>query len=119
MTLRGKIKHASRQSDLSRWLRENHGWFRRELEEAGVPNWDIITKLLCDAGLTDRNGNPYNKDAVRIGVKRFLDSHPKPSSLPIPTPPPPEPAPEPTPTPEPQVDLIALSKAIKDKRTLK
>jgi hypothetical protein len=115
--IRGKIRHASRQSDLSKWLYENHTWFAKELKEAGVPNWDIITELFDQIGLTDKNGNPYNKDAVRIGVNRFFKKFPvhvAKSTVKD------EPIAESVERTETQsIDYIALSKAIKDKRTIK
>lgn len=123
-SLRGKIRHASRQSDLSRWLHDNHHWFAKELKEAGVPNWDLITEMFGNAGLTDKNGNPYNKDAVRIGVDRFFKKFPVKVAPSVPQPSPPSPTPVSPPTvsretPTEEPDFIAKSKAIRDSRTIK
>lgn len=112
MNIKGKIRHASRQSDLIKWLHNNHTWFAKELKEAGVPNWDAITELFNEIGLLDKNGNPYKKEAVRFGVNWFFKKFPvhiaQTHKL--------------TPSPvneAPSTDFIALSKAIKDKRTIK
>ena len=121
--LRGKIRLATRQSGLSRWLQANHAWFAKELKEAGVPNWDAITVMLEKEGLTDKNGNPYSKDAVRIGIDRFFKKHPvllAPTTAGRPPPPSATVSREtPQEAPSSETDYIALSKALKDKRTIK
>src|SRR5689334_19431664 len=59
------------RSPIYRWLFEHHAEIAAELRNQVRPAWTALAETAADAGVLDKDGRPYSKDAVRMAWKQL------------------------------------------------
>lgn len=59
------------RSPIYRWLFEHHAEIAAEFRNQARPAWTALAETARDAGVRDKDGQPYSKDAARMAWKQL------------------------------------------------